>query len=517
MKCPRFVRATLRRRVLAILFCNIIGVAGNAQNLGFGGPITLREAFDNALLHNRTLQIEQINQEIASMRLSSAYAYYDPVFTTRVQREEGSDTGGFDPLNFSADAIYSTESDVANVGLAGFLPSGLSYTVNGRFVHSWGTRNFLNFDSYKVDTSVYAEQPLLRNMWIDQPRWQIQVNKQNLKVTELGVQYIVMTVVNQTQLAYYDLAFEWENLRIQRQFANAREELLRGVQQQVRLGAATSLEAKFASSQAALAQTALVNASNRVSLASNALRTFMGVSPENWTQVPLEPADATLTIPENLNLSESWRIGLRQRPDLLQLAINVETADLTVRFWKNQLFPTLSLFGSYGLKGSDAVQAFPPAEPKAQSSLAFRQIENQEAPNSAVGILFSLPLTSRAERANYRSSKETKRQAELLVKQKEEFILREIADAIEQARFNYERAAAARQAVQFSVETAEAQELLQLRGAGSILLVYEAQEDVAVARITEAEARRDYNKALSQLYFTEGSLLDRIQTEIQFK
>ena len=515
MKCRYSVRAQLRYCGAAL--CLAVSGTIHAQNLGTGGPISLREAFDNALLQNRQLQIERIYQDVAASRLNISYAYYDPVFQTRLQRESASDTGGFDPLNFSADAIYEADSDVAQVGLLGFLPTGLTYNLGGRYVHSYGTRNTLNFDSYKVDTTIYAEQPLLRNFWIDAPRYQIQVNKQNLKVSELGVHFIAMFVINQTQLAYYDLAFAWENLRIQRSLTATRQELLRGIQQRVRLGAATSLEEKFAFSQAATAQTDLVTASNAVAIASNALRTLMGVSPENWTQVPIEATDPLLTIPETLNLSESWRAGLRQRPDLLQLAINLETADLTVRYWRNQLFPTLNLFGSYGLRGGDAIQAFPPIEPKAHSSLAFQQIEDQTAPNSAVGILFSFPLTSRAERANYRSSKESKRQAELFLKQKEEFILREVADAVDAARFSYDRAQSAREAVRYAVEAAETEELRQVRGAGDILLVFEAQEDVAEARITEAEARRDYNKALSQLYFAEGSLLDRIQVDIRFK
>ncbi|MGZ8899911.1 MAG: TolC family protein, partial [Limisphaerales bacterium] len=148
---------------------------------------------------------------------------------------------------------------------------------------------------------------------------------------------------------------------------------------------------------------------------------------------------------------------------------------------------------------------------------AFQQLANQDAPNSAVGVLFSVPLTSRAERANYKTSKEHKKQAELLLKQKEEFILREVADAIDVARFSYQRADAAREAVQFAEEALRAEESRRQSGAGSIFLVLEAQSDLAAARSTEAAVRRDYNKAISQLYFAEGSLLDRIQLDVRFR
>jgi len=517
MNCPYSARPALRYRLeRAAIYISFTGTI-YAQNLGTGGPISLHEAFDNALLQNRTLQIERITREVAQQQLNLAYGYYDPLFTTRYSREEASDQGSFDPLNPAVDAAYSADSDVISAGLTGFLPSGLTYNLNSRYVYSAGTRDFLNFDSYKLDAGIYAEQPLLRNFWIDLPRWQIKVNRQNLKVTELGVHFIAMTVIHQTQLAYYELGYAWENLRAVQGLANTRQELLQSTQQRIRLGMGTSVEEKWALAELSEAQHELVFASNLVATASNNLRAFMGVPPENWTQVPLEPTEALLTVPENLNISESWRSGLRQRPDLLQLAINVETADLTLKYWRNQLYPSLNLFGSYGLRGSDAVQAFPPVHPEADLSLAWRQIEERTAPNSAVGVLFSVPLGARKERSNYRSSKELKKQAELILKQKEEMILREVADAVDQARFSYDRTAAAREAVEHAIAAAEAEEVRQARGAGSMLLVFEANERVTQARISEAAAKRDYNAALSRLYFAEGSLLERIQMDVDIR
>jgi outer membrane protein TolC len=490
---------------------------GYAQEHQAGRSISLREAFDEALLQNRLLQIERVDQRVAELALNASYGYYDPILTSRAHQESATDTGGFDPANFSADAVFEADSEVVSLGVLGFLPSGALYNIGGNYAHSAGTRNFLNFDSYKVSTGITVEQPLLRNFWIDLPRWSIQVNKQNLKISELGVMFVAMTVVRDTQQAYYDLAHAWETLLIRRQLQTTRQEFLSIVERQVQLGALPSIDAKLVQSEAAATRSDLVAASNVVALASNTLRTLLGVTPDQWSSDFMVPTDKLLTVPEIFDLSGSWRTGLRQRPDLLQLAINLETADLTIKFRRNQLFPTLNLFGSYGLKGSDAIQAFPPTEPEARSSLAFRQIENQDAVNSTVGVVFSVPLTSRAERANYKASKELKQQAELLLKQKEEFVLREISDALDAAKFSYERAQAAREAVQFAEEALKAEEERRRTGAGSLDLVLDAQADLANSRLIESTARRDYNRAISQLYYAEGSLLERIQLDVRFK
>jgi outer membrane protein TolC len=517
MKLPAIISLKFGRAALLGLFLAATPFsAAPAEVASSGNMISLREVLDNALLQNRQLQIERINPEIMRMTLRAARGFYDPLFQTRVHTESAVDTGGFDPANFSADAIFDADSEVVSSGLTGFLPSGLTYTLGGSYAHSSGTRNFLDFDSYKVGLGVTVEQPLLRNLWIDQPRWQIQINKQNLKISELGVYFVAMSVINFAQQGYYDLIYAWDSLRVQQDLLATRDQFLKGIQRQVELGMMTALEEKLARSQQAQSQTDLITASNAVALASNNLRTLMGLEEKDWSDALLVPAEVLVTVPGNFDRHSSWRTGLTQRPDLLQLAENLKSADLTVKYRKNQLYPMLNLFGSYSLKGSDALQAFPGESPKASRSIAFEEIRERDAPNSLVGVLFSVPLTSTAERANYRMSREQKKQAELLLKQKEELVLREISDAMDLAKFSFSRAESARNAVSFAAEALQAEEQRLQGGTGSIFLVLQAQTELARARVTELLARRDYNRALSQLYFAEGTLLEHVQFDVRF-
>lgn len=478
---------------------------------------TLHEITELALKSNRQLQIERINPNIARFTLTASRGIYDPIFTSLAQSESTSDTGGFDPADFSNDAVFDAESEVISAGFTGYLPSGLTYTLGGGYAHSQGTRNFLNFDSYKIGTSITLQQPLLKNFWIDQPRWTIQVNKRNLKISELGVQFVAMNVLNLTQQGYFDLAFAWENHRIYSDLLKTRSEFLKGIRRQIELGMVTALEEKLAQSQEAAVETDLVAARNAIGLASNNLRNLIGTAGVNWTQELLAPYDALLAVPNTIDRQTSWFTGLKRRPDLLQLAMNLENAELTVRYRKNQLFPLLNLVGSYGLKGSDAIQAFPPDQPTADFSLAWKEIENQSAPNAVIGILFSLPLTRTAERANYKISKEHRKQAELLMRQKEEMVLREISDAADLAQSSFERFQAAGNSARFANDALEAEQQKLRGGTGSIFLVLQAQTEWARARIVELSARRDYNKALAQLYFAEGTLLEKAGAEIKFQ
>ncbi len=492
----------------------LLGLASaNSQPVAtMTGPVqflTLLEAVDTALLNNRALQIERINPEIARLTLSASYGYYDPLFFSQVREENITESGAFDPANPGLESGFSSKSTLANGGLMGFLPSGLTYSVNGGYGHSTGTRNFLNFDSYRLSASIYLQQPLLKNMWIDAPRYVIQVNKRNLQISEAGVHFVAMDVMNLVQQGYYDLVFAWENLRIQQNLLQTREKFLKGVQRQVEVGTLTALEQRVAASQHATVQTTLIGASNTLALAGNNLKTLMGFTGTNWTENFFVPVDRLLAVPDSFELATSWQRGLARRPDLIQLTKSLENANANLKYRRNQLFPSLDLNGSYGRRGASAIQAFPPDNPRAPFSDALGQLERGDTPSDMIGLVFSIPLTRTVERANYRASKEQKKQAELIIKQREELILREISDAIHSARFSYDRVKAARQATEFAQAALQAEEEKLQGGKSSIIFVLQLQADLAAAQAADILARQDYNRAISQLHFAEGTILDR--------
>ena len=181
------VRALAVAGVLLGLMTTLAQVEGESGEPEQIRRLTLDECIRTALLQNRALQIERQNPAIARSALSASYGFYDPVLTLDTRTEDSADNGGFDPADFSRDAVFAAESETARGGLIGFLPSGLSYAFSSSYAHSEGFRNGFNFESYSLLTGVTIRQPLLRNFWIDQGRMTIRVNKKKLQITELGV------------------------------------------------------------------------------------------------------------------------------------------------------------------------------------------------------------------------------------------------------------------------------------------------------------------------------------------
>ena len=476
-------------------------------------PLALRDAIHTALRNNRLLQIEQINPEIARATLSGSWAAYDPVFFAQANNENTTEPGGFDPLN-PQNAPYNAESDVVRMNLTGVLPTGLRYGLNTDYVYSEGTQTTL-FSSYRLGAEAVLRQPLLRNFWIDQFRYTIHVNRNNVKISEQGVRYVAMTVASEVRQAYADLAFAWDSLRVQQDLLQTRQDFLRGIRRQVEVGTFTVLEERLAQSQEAAVRISLFTASNAISMAANNLKTLLGYTATNWTMDVFSPSDGLIIVPRRFHLVTSWDRGLVNRPDLAQLNYEVKNAQVNVKYRRNQLFPSLDVVGSYGRRGSSSLETFPPSSfPSASFSDAWDQLTHGDAPRDMVGLILTFPLTLSGERASFRESKLLRQQAELRVKEKEELIMREVADAIQFARSSYDRLETAREATRYAELALAAEEQKLIGGTGDVFFVLQAQTEVATARTREILAKRDYNIALAQLDFAEGTILEQEKIDI---
>jgi outer membrane protein TolC len=502
-----------RRRLTSILAASFLSCCAAFAQTNQVVPLALRDAIHTALRNNRLLQIEQINPDIARATLSGAWAAYDPVFFAQAKKENSTDTGGFNPLT-GQDVAFSAESEVVNTSLTGVLPTGLSYGLTGEYIYSEGQQELL-FSSYRLGADITLRQPLLRNFWIDQFRYTIHVSRNNIKISEQGVRFVAMTVASEVRQAYAELGFAWDSLRVQQDLLQTRQNFLRGIRRQVEVGTFTVLEERIAQSQEAAVRITLFTASNAIAMAANNLKTLLGYTATNWTMDVFSPSDGLIVVPRRFHLVTSWDRGLVNRPDLAQLNYEVKNAQVNVKYRRNQLFPSLDIIGGYGRRGSSSLSLPQPESiPSAPFTDAWDQLTHGDAPKDMVGLILTFPLSLTGERASFRESKLLRQQAELRVKEKEELIMREVADAIQFAQSSYDRLQTAREATRFAEQALAAEEQKLIGGEGDVFFVLQSQTDLAAARTREILAKRDYNVALAQLDFAEGTILDQEKIDI---
>lgn len=495
-----------------ILFSSFAFIsAANAQTeTNKARPLALDEAIQLALEHNLDVQIERFNPRIAQFSLSGVYADYDPVFSTRVTRRFVSSPGGFSETTQAPTLANETYNDSVEPGLSGALPTGLTYDIGGDLYNKTsGTVD----TTYRPGIGITLAQPLLRNFWIDATRQQIWVNRKTLKISELGVRSRIMEIVNRTEQAYYDLIFAIENIVVQQSGLELAERLLAENKRRVEVGALAPLDEKQAESQAAGSRVDLLSARRELQVQENILKSLITDAYQEWHGQNIQPVEKLVAVPERFDLLESWEHGMTQRPDLLQSRVDIERRDIVLSYSRNQLFPQLDLIGSYGRNGFAGPTTFTNAGGTnfntARYSDALDTIRKEAYPQFSYGVLFSIPLSNRGPRTRYNISKAEKEQALLLLKQLEQSILVQIDDAIKLAQTSFERIDATKQARLYAEAALDAEQKKLENGKSTSFIVLQLQRDLTTARSQEIRALADYNKALAQLAFAEGTVFER--------
>ncbi len=462
--------------------------------------ISLEDAIQTALEHNLDIQIELKNPEIFQYTLNEAYSVYEPALTFSYSHDFNSSPGG---INVEGLKRPSTEIDSDSFasslgpGLSGYLPgTGLRYQLNGNTSRS-------KFDppgteQYNAGAGISLRQPLLRDFWTDQPRTTIALNKRNVKIADWAFRQQVLTTVNNVEQAYYNLIFARENIRVQEKALELADRLLVENSKRVEVGQMAPLEEQQAKSQAATSRAALVEARRAYEAQENILKGLLTDDYAKLHGVRLEPTENLLSIPPSYDLAESWRKAFALRPDLQQLRLDLEKRDITLKFDFNQLFPALDLVGSYGRNGLNV-----------SYGTALDDIANETNPRYSYGVVLSVPLGNISARNRYKVGKAEKKQALLRYKKLEDDILIQVDDSVKQVQASYERIQATHEARLFAEAALQAEQKKLESGKSTSFNVLQLQRDLTAARFEEIRALAEYNNALAQLAFREGSTLDR--------
>jgi outer membrane protein TolC len=489
---------------LILVASTLMGQTARVQNR----PLSLEESIRIALEHNLDIQITQLDPQLAGFTLSGSYASYDPTLRFGARHSYELSPGGLDPQSQLPFPGPESESDNINSTLTGLLPWGLTYNLGINITDTYGDRPVTGpFETTFGNVGVFTmSQPLLRNFWIDQPRLQIFLNKKNLKISELGLRNQIIATVTDVEAAYYNLIFSDENVKVQEKALELAERLVAENRRRVEVGALAPLDEKQAESQAAASRANLLDAQASRQTAERLLKALLSDDYNEWMDVRIEPTEALLALPAMLNLQESWRQGMQQRPDLLQARINVEKQLRIITYQKNQLYPQLDAVGSFGLGGLGT-----------EFSDALGSITSQSNPSHSYGVVFSIPLANTGARNDLKSAKVTKEQLQLQLRKLEQTILITIENAMADARISYERVGVTHQATLYAEDALRAEQTKLEKGKSTSFVVLQLQRDLTIARSAEIRALADYNIALARLAQNEGTTLDRRKIDLDFE
>jgi outer membrane protein TolC len=486
--------------IIAILFL-LSALSSGAETSFVVRRLSLKECIRIALEHNLDVKVESFTPEIASYNLSLASAYYEPVFGGSGIHRYGMEHAAVDSTNRVG---ITTKSDDFTAGITGALPTGLSYELGGD-VSSTRTDNFSGQSSLG-SASIVLRQPLLKNLWIDAARLNIQVSKKLLSISRLSLRQQIMNTVTSVELAYYDLKQARENVRVQERALNLAKELLSANQQRVAEGVLAPLDEKQTESQVASQRAILLVAQRLLASQQNVLKGLLSDDMSKWKDALVEPTDDMTARPSDLDRQSSWQKGLTLRPDLLQARLDIERLGYVLKYNHNQLYPQLDLVGSYGFSGAER-----------ERGGVFGDIRRGENPSYSYGVVVSIPLGNSAARSSYKITKTEQQQALIGLQRLEQNIMLQIDDTVKLAQTNFERVSATKEARQFAEAALDAEQAKLENGKSTTFFVLQFQRDLTATRSAEIQALADYNKALALLAQREGSVFERNNLNLKIK
>ncbi|MBV9771766.1 MAG: TolC family protein [Bryobacterales bacterium] len=419
----------------------------------------------------------------------------------------------------------------------------------------FSNNTFLSLNpQYETSLNFSYTQPLWRNLLYDSNRHQIDVAKKNRSLTDQQFRQRVMAIVLQSEQAYWELSYAYNNLQVQLDAVRIGIQQDESNRRQEEQGLLAPIDVVAAQTQLANFEIGAYAAQSALTAAENAMKEL--VLPDRtdplWStaMLPVTPADVTTPL---IPLSDAIADAMANRPEVAELKINGEINEKDIRYYRDQTKPQVNLTALYtraGLAGvvlpagpNPFTAGFGPLTERLNelSTLAglpelpgisfgssvvppilvgnygqsLSTIWGGNFPTTEVQLNISVPIRNRTADANLGKSLAETRRIRNQMQQTEQNIQSDVRNAME----NVQMAQLRLQAAQVARESAEEQyqsEQRQFRaGTSTLFLVQQRQATMITARSQERRSQADLSEAIAQFQLATGTILAERNIKLQ--
>lgn len=525
-----------------------IGVFGEAR-------ITLQQVLAMALANNKDIEASRIDREISGYTLTGARGLYDPTIGAISQfLKQVSPVAS--ALGGSATGSVLNRTWQTDPTLSGFLPwLGGSYSTDFSSQNAYTNNTFFTLNpQYPTAVTFQYTQPLWRNLRYDQNRHAIDVARKNRTLSDQQFRLRVMQVVEQTEQAYWELFYAYNNLQVQLDSVDiARQQDESNRRQQVQ-GLLAPIDVVAAQTQLANFELNAYSAQTALTQAENNLKTLMleGRSSALWASA-LVPVSAPDGAPPVTPLNDAVSEALANRPELSQVDISGQINAKDTRLYRDQIKPQVDLVGSYtsnGLAGPVAIQTgpnpftssfgplvdrlnllssaaglnpvtlstsggAPPALLVGSYGQSLSNLWAGNFPTTQVQLRVSLPIRNRVAEANLSTAIAQGRRIQNQREQVEQAIEADVRNAMQLMQSAGLRLDAARVQRESAEEQYNSEQRQFRAGTSTLFLVQQRQTTMITARSQESRAESDLGEAVSAFELATGSILSQHNINLQ--
>ncbi len=459
--------------------------------------LSVEEAVMLALRHNGDLRVQQITPVITGAFEQIERGVYDlEVFAEGRYFRRNDDGSTF----AGTERDESSRESSLSAGIRQALPGGTTVAAT---VSQYSNERDTDRGEDEARLELSVTQSLLRGFGTA-------VNMASVRQAELDtlasfeeLKGFVNSLLADVEIAYWQYALALTEIEIFEQSLEVARKQREEIELSIEVGLLPEFEVAAARAEEALRVQALITAKGV--LEERRLRLLYLISPDSADSYDLavrtisEPRVETQQIND---IEDRLQLAEQSRPDLGEARFRFRQNRLETIMTRNGLLPRLDFFISLGKTGYG--DSFPDS---------FRSLEGDSHDLSA-GLQFSRAFENRAARARNLASFAAQQQAEEAIANLRRIVQLDVRLAVNEVERQRRLIDASRSTRLYQEQTSEAEKERFDVGSSTALLVAQAQRDLLVTQIAEAEAIVNYRIALVRLYLAEGSLLERRGVQI---
>jgi outer membrane protein TolC len=497
-----------------MLIC--VPVAGGAQPNEPLLRISPDAAVSLAVENNLNLESARQSPEIADLDVRAAEGVWRP-FVAATLGQARSDAPASNSFDQTLDVL--TDRQVSSeVTLSQQLPWGTSYEIGWSSLrHS--SNSLLNRYEPELNTAATARitQPLLRGLGIDSARADRTRSRQTRDRVGFALDGTASALKREVLYAYWQWVYMRELRNVAKEALELARTLLDGNRQRVAARAMAATDVIEAEAEVARRDEAVIVAEKEAANAEDRLRVLI-LNPRNPDyDVTLEPTDVADA--ETSTGDDPVARALATRSDIKILKSAIETSNVDLREQRDEALPDVNLSAAFSARAAGGTELIreggigTPVTGALEHGFGrlLEDLGQLRYPGWSMQLSVGYPVGAAVAKANAARAQVEKRQHELSLAALEQRVAIEVRTAQREVETNERRLQSTATAVSLAERRLAAEQEKFLVGLSTSFFVFQAQRDLASARVARLGAVLDRRLSIADMEAVQSAPLTPIR------
>lgn len=358
---------------------------------------------------------------------------------------------------------------------------------------------------YETSVGVTLEQPLLKGAGKAATLASLRLAARSSEIAYQDYRRQLMQIVAEAELAYWQLYFAQEEMRLASESLTLSQTLVRDSRTSLDAGRGSRLDVLEAEAGSALRRSRESMARQKLAEARNRLSAYLGAGRLEQA-ANFKAVERPVSQPIQIATDEGNQTALAMNPDVLRAHILAEQEAIRVAYSRNQNLPQLDLKSSFAATGLGF-----------DWTTSWRDVQRRDFPAWTVGVELRVPIWGGVRPRNELQAAQLRlRQAQAIESDAATQLLAGLNNAEQRVDANYTAARNYEAVVEFRSNLLSTR--MQSRDVGRVdaRSVLEAEQELFAARLDQLQGEIEYQHALLDLEVVSGSLLQARGLELSF-